>query len=896
MAVQLTAVVALLALAPPLSGAEDGARRAGAPGAASIRLDTVPSPAEFHGFDLGERYLNTGQVYSYYEELAAASPRVRYRSYGRSIQGRDLPLLFVGSTENVDRLDEIRRNVSRLTGVSAPLPDQELDRLVAETPSVVWLYVLDTTEEAGVHALQEVAYDLATGSDSATRSIRDSVLVIMAPFANPDAHARYVSWHKMYNVDGASMDPNAVENEAHWGVNTDGNAWGLDVNRDFGWFQTPEMRAMADVAMDWHPQFWVDIHSGPDVMFIPPFGRPYDPMWPEEAPGWWNAVAQRAAAEFGERGWSFSSRGYEGATTPSISRSWGMLGPSVAGFLYESFGGRPGKTLAFRRSDGSVATLRMAIDRHKLAVRSLLEVARDRRTELLRDAHRRVLDAVEEARQSEVRTVVLPAAGPGVDRSKTARMVRRLEVQGVQVERAAESFEASAAPFRDPGDRRTREFPAGSYVVDLVQPEARLARRLLDPTVQPGVPEVDVPFPGRVPHTYVTWSSYPLLFGVPAYALRRDVRGTVAVDTPAGPDAEIDELGGDRQPYAWLLPADGEANYRAAISLLEDGYRLRVFHGRTRVRGARYPKGTMAVLRGRNPEGIGEKIGEVVRSRGADVVEVADPYTASGVTFGDSEQLVPVPEPRVAVLSDWPVHHDHVYGGIRTVLEGLYGLTFTPVMRSTVNRRDLSKYTAVVLPHAGMSIRGGPNFSRGYRGRLDLANLRQYVKGGGTLLAVKGAAEVLAGDSVLGRGVSSDGWATRTSGAILRARWNVGLRTDSTVMRWRPGLDRVGFPLLAASYQRETFPAPGAYPVLLEVRQGSDARALARYGSDPEELLLDGFMLDQDRERLAGRPFVAEQPVGEGRVVYFADSPTFRARWYGLNQLYLNALLFGPTR
>lgn len=858
--------------------------------------EAVPSPEAYHGFDPGERYLNTAQVYGYYERLAETSDRVRYSSYGRSIQGRELPLLVVGSRENLGRLEEIRRNAARLAGVTEPLPEGELERLTAETPAVVWLYVVDTSEEAGVNAMQEVAHELATGEDAATRSIRDSVLVVMAPFANPDAHARYVTWHKMYDVDGAALDPNAIENEAHWGVNTDGNAWGLDVNRDFGWFETPEMRALAETAMSWNPQFWVDIHSGPDVMFMPPFGRPYDPLWPGQAPKWWNAVAERASEQFGERGWSFSSRGYEGATTPGISRSWGMLGPSVAGFLYESFGGRPGKTTAFRRSDGTVATLRMAMDRHKLAVRSLLEVARDRKSELLRDAHLRTLDAVEGARESEVRSVVIPASGPGVDPAGTARMVRRLTAQGVEVQRATEDFTARAAPFAEPGEAEPREFEAGSYVIDLVQPRARLARRLLDPTVQPGVPEVDVPFPGRVPHTYVTWSSYPHLFGVPAHALGSEVRAALEpAGEPAGPGAEIEELEEDGPPYAWLLPAEGEAAYRAAIALLEEGYRLRVFQGRTTVRGQRHPKGTMALLRRRNPGDVGRRVLEVAREEGAAVVEVPGPFTESGVTFGDDEQLAPVPEPRVAVLSDWPVTHDHVYGGIRTVLEGIFGFTFTPVMRSTINERDLSKYTAVVLPHAGMSIRGGPNFSRGYRDRLDVDNLRDYVRGGGTLLAVKGAAETLASDSVLGRGVRSDGWATRTSGAVLRARWNAGLRTDSTVMRWRPGLDRVGLPLLAAGYGDEELAAPGAYPVLLALREDGDAEAVARYGSEPGELLVDGFALEGDREEIAGRPFVAVQPVGDGSVVYFADSPTFRARWYGLNQLYLNTLLFGPT-
>lgn len=861
--------------------------------ARSASAQSVPSPEEFHGYELGTQYTITAALYDYYRALASASPRVEYMEYGRAIQGRPLPMVLISSETNLAAKDQIRDRIRQLTYVTDALPEAELAQLVVNTPAIVWIFIVDTDEEAGVEVLQEVAYDLATRDDATARSIRDNLLVIMTPLTNPDSHARYVTWHKLYNVRGAAVDPNAVENRAHWGMNTDGNAFGIDVNRDFGWFVTPEMSALARAMGKWHPQLTLDVHSGPTVIFLPPFPPPYHALWPDEAPKWWNAVAQRAGERFGRRGWSFNTReGYEGVTSVGFGLSWGMLSGAVSSFLFETFGGRPGRTTAFRRADGTLATMRMAMDRHEEGIWSLLQVASERKEELLRDAHSVTVQAVSDARAGDVRAVVIPANGPGVDPDKVSRLIDRLTLQNIVVRRLTKSTVVNAADYYGSTERRT--FAPGSYVVDLAQPQARLARALLDPTIDDGDPQVLTPYTRRMPYYDVTWELMPLIFGVPAYTLDQTPPvGTELVQAVAQNPGVIAALDRAEPPYAYILPAEGEANYRVAISLLQGGYRLRVFRDAFRIADVRYPKGTWAAIRQRNPDGLSDRLAALVREHGGHAIEVAGPFTDEGVAFGNSARLAPVPTPLVAVVADWPVSQDHVFGGIRSVLETDFGFAFTPVMLETINNVDLSKYTAVVLPHAGMDIRGGPGFSRGYRGLLNMDNLRRYVTGGGTLIAVQGAGAVVAEDDVLGRDIEFDGWAQHTNGAILRATWQMGAAPEGTTT-WRPGLNRVGMPLLASGYTGSEYGAPGAYPVLLRVADSSAAQVVARFSPDTARVSLDGFMLDEDRAELAGRPFVVVQPAGRGRVIYFASDPTFRGYWYGLNTLFLNALVLGP--
>ena len=862
----------------------------------------VPSPSEFHGYELGTRYTITAALYDYYRELARRSSRVQYEEYGRSIQGRPLATVFIGSEQNLAARDSVRERIEQLTNVVEPLAEARLQELIADAPAIVSIFIVDTDEEAGVEVLQEVAYELATREDERARAIRDNVLVVMAPLTNPDSHARYVTWHKLYNVDGASVDPNAVENRAHWGMNTDGNAYGIDVNRDFGWFVSPEMQAFARHTMKWRPQLMLDIHSGPTVIFMPPFPPPYHPLWPQQAPKWWDVFSRRAGETFGRKGWSFNTReGYEGVTSVGFGLSWGMLGPSVSTFLYETFGGRPGRTVAFRRSDGTIATMRMAMDRHYEGIWTLLEVASERREELLRDAHQVVVDAVGEARSAPVRGVVIPAAGAGVDPDKVQRLIERLTLQGIRVERTKEPFSVAAADFFDLSRAEVRSFAPGSYVIDFVQPLARLARALLDPTIDQSDPQVLVPYDRRMPYYDTTWQVLPLMFGVPAYALEEPVgvgREIVASgdEIAAGRrPAVIDRLNRPEPPYAYLLPAGREASYRVAVRLMREGFRVRVFQSAMQIGDTRYARGTFAAIRRRNSEALGERLAELAEEHGGRVVEVAGPLTDAGVAFGDDRRLASIPTPAVAVVADSPVAHDHTYGGIRNVLEADFGFAFSPVMLSTINQGDLSSYSAVVLPHAGMDVRGGPGFSRGYRGVLNTDNLRRYVQGGGTLVAVQGAAEVIAADEVLGLGVQTEGWAEYTNGPTLLARWEAGIASDSPTMSWRPGLDGVGRHLLAAGYELPEVAVPGAYPVLLNAAEDGSAEVVARFSDNTERLMLDGFMLDSDRDRLAGRPFAVVQAVGRGRVIYFASDPTFRGHWYGLNLLFLNSLIFGPA-
>ena len=79
---------------------------------------SVPSPLAFFGRIMGApgEFVNTTRAYAYCRALAAASPRVRMFTIGRSEEGRDIVMLAIADEAGI-------RDVDRLKAVTSALAD-----------------------------------------------------------------------------------------------------------------------------------------------------------------------------------------------------------------------------------------------------------------------------------------------------------------------------------------------------------------------------------------------------------------------------------------------------------------------------------------------------------------------------------------------------------------------------------------------------------------------------------------------------------------------------------------------------------------------------------------------------------------------------------------------------
>ena len=121
----------------------------------------IPAPEAVIGHPVGARLTPVADIHRYLETLAEAAPeRMVTGEYGRTWQGRRLIWAAISSPENIARLDQIRA-ASRALADPRTTDAATAQRLIAETPAIVWLgYSVHGNEVGPAEASMAVARHL----------------------------------------------------------------------------------------------------------------------------------------------------------------------------------------------------------------------------------------------------------------------------------------------------------------------------------------------------------------------------------------------------------------------------------------------------------------------------------------------------------------------------------------------------------------------------------------------------------------------------------------------------------------------------------------------------------------------------------------------------------------
>jgi len=880
-----------------------------------LSAQEITTPEKFFGFQLGadKKMARWDKIVEYYAVLEKQSAgRMKVTNMGPTSMGNPFLMVIITSPANMGKLDRLREVNSRLSDPRG-LSEAQAPALVGEGKAIVVQSMsMHATEIGGTQMAPELAYDLLARKDDETRRILDNVIFIEVPCFNPDGEIMVADWYnKQLGTPYEGTNPPWLYQKYA----------GHDNNRDAFQTNIPDSQYMARILFtEWKPEAYVDHHgmggNGARI-FLPPYA---EPVRPGADPILWRELSWYGA----HMAYKEEEAGLSGAINNAIYSGWGHFGfhwitpfHNIAGMLTESAAARlaspqfmhldqlrgntrnlpvyEAETIFPNPWPGGWWHLRDIVDRQKVAAWATLDLAARNHETVLWNAY------LKGKRQTERGAAGKPAAylvsTLQHDRLTSIKMVNKLLIQGIEIQRATQPFTTAAG----------MTYPTGSFVVSMAQPKMGLIRYLLGRTFYPdnewtrnrdGSP--------TRPYDMATDTMFEYM-GVRVDPV--DELGEVALQKLTGPVQPAGEVRGTNASRGSGYSMDGRLNdsFRAANLLWEKNVALR----RVDKPSAGLRPGDFLVAPG--SEAV---LQDVARQTGVDFT----PLRAAVSTSAHD-----IARQRIAMYQR--------YGGgnidegwTRLVLEQ-FNFPYTSIFDPEIKKGSLNdKYDVLIFPNdstatitgeaaaaggvaTGRGGRGGAGGGDGggrgggegggrgggegggrgggegggrggntppeYRtglGTEGVTTVREFVQKGGTLVTLN-AATAFPVDR-LGIGVRNV-----LTGKTTKEFWCPGSTLKATFDNTNPlayGMPSQGLALYLDSPAFE-----------ITAQNSENYEVVVRYAG--RELLESGWLVGEDN--LAGKAAVVTAKLGEGKVVLIGFPAQHRAQTHGTYKLLFNALV-----
>jgi len=828
------------------------------------RASALTSPADFLGYRVGEdrKLARYDRVITYLKILSEESERVNYEIAGSSTQGNPLVLTVISSARNMKKLEKYRE-ISRLLADPRKTGPTEAARLVED--GKVFLLILanqHSTEIASSNMVMELAYDLASGDDPVLERALEDVVVMIVPSANPDGQMKVVDYYEKYlgtPYEGGDM-PWLYHNYA-----------GHDLNRDWFILNLAETDALVDVLYgNWYTQVIVDVHQMGMTgvrMFVPPF---YDPPNPNNHYLIWNQIEllgsymKFALAEAGKKGvidHAYYSGWYQGSVRPNATQH------NITALLTETAGvriaspvfidhselsgtdqGLPDYEMRMNFTDpwpGGWWRLRDIVEYQLVAFKALVDECSRHRGKFLWNFYRMGLEASRIPEQGAPFAYLIPPHQ--FDPGSTGRLLKIFERTKCEIHQAASPFVAES-----------RQWPEGTVVLKVGQPYGRFVKDLLELKTYPDMRRYPngPPVP---PYDNAAWT-LSLLMGVEVV----EVHSPFQAELKLLDKAPLPEARAQRPPV--LFDCRDVNSYRALNRLIAAGAKVYRYEEEIQAIGRRWPAGCF----------LAEASFDLLRQV-ADTCRVAF-YSVGSVPAGAKSLLKPG---KIGVYRGWIPSTDE--GWTRYVLDR-FDFPHEQLSNERVRKGSLQKdYSVVILPSlSAEAIINGytgetmPQEYRGGIGREGVKSLKDFVRQGGTLIALREACHLAMNEFDI---PVRDAFRTEGGKDFFCPGSLLKLEIDPN--------QPVGY---GSPEKTAGFFAEGVVLATSPPQAGDiDRRVVARYGK--ENILLSGWLLGE--RNIQGMPAVVDVTLGDGNVVLCGLGVQNRAETWGTFKLLFNAILYG---
>ncbi|PTX59706.1 zinc carboxypeptidase [Kordia periserrulae] len=797
----------------------------------------IPTPESVIGHEVGEWHVTHDKLVMYMKVLAEKSNRITIEDRGKTFENRPILLLTVTSPDNHQNIETIREAHVNLT------TSEGANAQITQMPIVVYQgFSIHGNEASGSNAALLLAYYLAAAEGDQIYNLLNNTVILLDPSFNPDGLQRFAGWVNMHKSEHLITDPQDREFDESWPRGRTNHYW-FDMNRDWLPVQLPESRARIKTFHHWMPNILTDHHemgSNSTFFFQPGIPSRTHPLTPQMNQDLTKEIATYHAKAFDKIGSlyyteeSFDDFYYgKGSTFPDINGSIGILFEqgSARGHVQES--------------ENGLITFPFAIRNQFTAALSTLEAGKNMRTTILRYQRQFYENARKEAARTSAKAYVF---GDEKDAAKAYHLAEILKRHQITVHEVQNDFSTNGTKYKK----------GASYIVPKNQRQHRLINAIFEKRTQ---------FQDSLFYDISAWT-FPLAFNVSYDELSSlNNAGNEITDLQA-PTGNLNGNGN----YAFLFEWNEYYAPKALAKIKAKGLRAKVAMLPFTLEGVRYDYGTIMIPVQNQTLNLQEMrtfLRTIAKESHLNITAVSSGLT-EGIDLG-SNNFEAIKQPKIAMLiGDEITSYDA--GEIWHLFDQRYEIPLTKLDTRNFSRKDLSRYTHIILPNT-------------YSLPKDITNnLKTWVKNGGTLIGYRNTVRYLHNNNFIKLDIKKTGIDAKNVSFAQRRDHNGAQVIGGAIFNTK--IDRshpINF-----GYLKDELPMFRNTTIFINPDEKSYNNPI-QYTNSP---LLSGYISEENLEHLKNSVPFQTSRMGSGRVIAFTDNTNFRAFWYGTNKLLMNAIFF----
>ncbi|MEO6730464.1 MAG: M14 metallopeptidase family protein [Ferruginibacter sp.] len=806
----------------------------------------LKSPDEFLGYPLGEKFTPHHKIVSYFQQAAIARPQVmKLEKYGETSEGRSLLLAFIASEENLQRLEEIRKNNLRLTGMLNDKPG-ELD-----APAIVWLsYNVHGNETSSSEVSMKTLYELLNPANAQSREYLKNVVVIIDPCINPDGRDRYVNWFMQMQGKKPNPDPNAREHNEPWPGGRY-NHYNFDLNRDWAWQTQVETQQRMIQYNRWMPHVHSDYHEQGynNPYYFAPAAEPYHEVITPWQRDFQVAIGRNNAKYFDANGWLYFTKEVFDLFYPSYGDTYPLYNGSI-GMTFEQGGsGRAGSAVVI--ANGDTLTLQDRIAHHYTTTMSTLEAVAKNVARVVKE-FKQFFDNGKKNGVGEYKSFIVT----DVSGNKINALKRLLDVNGITYGTTSVTTLKGYNYFTCKDETFTA---TNSLVVSTYQPKGVLAKVLFEPTSR----LID-----SATYDITAWA-LPYVFGLQAYAVKEKI--TVNNYIPKQKNITLPETS-----YGYLINYTSFEDAKFLAAIVNAGIRVRYAEKNFSFSGSKFKRGTMIVLKKGNEAKLAA-FALAVQKYEVEVSAISSGFVDMGADLG-SEKVHFISKPTVAMLTGKSVDPTAA-GEVWHLFDQQLNYPITVINAEDIGNVNWRDIDVLILPNGKYKFlidKDGAN------------ELKGWVRQGGKIIALENTVLQMA-ESDWGIKVKKNEDEKKDDKALTYAELkkfeeseHKGIMSNIAGAIYKIELDN-SHPL-----------ALGFPDYFYNLKQDANVYEYLKDGWNVGVLKKDsytaGFVGHTIKEKLKESLSIGVQAYGRGSIVYLADNPIFRCFWENGKMLFTNAV------